>query len=149
MSKETIVKCDQCGCVIKDMHMGMEVTPLEGALRLGDWREEDWQFCGITCLNNYIMDNWPHQETIEMSHAITAGKVVLNAFRQGVLPMKNAQWLIWLIASTMNITPLLERYPEWNPKYTIQGTVTEPALNAKEYNEDLHKAFLKTDSRGA
>ena len=159
--KETIVKCDQCGCVVRDMHMGMEVTPLEGALQLGDWREEDWQFCGIVCLNNYIMENWPDSETIEINQAITAGKVMLTAFRQGVLSGKNAQWLIWSICKVMGINDILVMYPEWNPEYKVEVVSRTQDEYDKEFKGDfskdpnkkeateLHDAFLKTDSRGA
>lgn len=107
--------CDQCESKIDNLHVGLEIKPLPGALLVGDWRDGSTEFCGVTCLNNYVMENWPNKETVEITHAITAGKVVLNAFRQGILATKNAQWLIWLLADVANLTDILVRYPEWNP----------------------------------
>ena len=137
--RKTTTTCDLCGHEIRDMHMGLSISPEPGALKLGDWRDSSVHFCGIVCLSNYIMTYWPQHETVAITRAITAGKILLQAFRQGVLAKRNAQWLIWLIAEAMELNDILIAYPGWKPdsEATARSKVTVPGHTAKAHNETL------------
>ena len=144
--KKVIFNCDHCKGTIRNMHMGLVVSPVQGATDIGDWRGKEHEFCGVDCMVDFVMEKYPRRETVVYQRATVGLKYFTKAVKQGVFSRRNVLQAVVSLAQAAKLHGLIRLVGQHQDEWLASEA---PEIEV-EIGETGHpRAFLKKESGGA